>query len=329
MGQHMRTRRELVAGTAALVALSTGLSRAGLAQVAPWPTRPVRIVVPVAAGTATDLTARIFGNKLALTWGQGVVVENKPGADGLIALGSFVSGRDDHTLLFSFSTAVSLNPLIHAKLPYDPAVDLVPITTTSEVLFAIAVNAGIPAATLADLNAYARAHAGTLNWASAPGLPRFVFERHRREHALDLAYVGYNQTGAAVQDLGEGRIQVMIAALNTLLPVIENGKARLLVMASTDRAPTAANVPHAIEAGFPKLVIPAIGCAYGWKDMSVALRDRVAADIDAVARDVTVSAQLAKVGQLVRRSSPVALATLLAEQRTALAPLAAIMAQTK
>ncbi len=300
-----------------------------MARTPAWPTRPVRIIVPVAAGTATDLTARIFGEKLSAIWGQGVAVENKPGADGLIALGAFVSGRDDHTLLFSFSTAVSLNPQIHAKLPYDAAVDLVPITTTSEVLFAIGVHASVPVATIANLASYARANPGKMNWAAAPGLPRFVLERYLREQGLDLAYIGYNQTGSAVQDLGEGRLQVMIAALNTLLPVIENNKAKLLVIASTNGAQTAAAVPNAVAAGVPTLVIPAIGCAYGWKGMSVTLRDRVAADIDAVAQDADVVSQLSNVGQVVRRSTPAALATLLAEQQTALAPLADVMRAAK
>lgn len=323
------TRRGVLQGGAGFG--FAGLLRpcAAFAQASSWPSRPVRIIVPVAAGTATDLTARIFGEKLAGLWRQPIVVENKPGADGLVAIGSFVTGRDDHTLLFSFSTAVSLNPMIHAKLSYDPAVDLVPLTTTTEVLFAIGVYTGVDAKTMAELTAFARANPGKLNWASAPGLPRFVFERHRKDLGLEMAYVGYNQTGSAVQDLGEGRIQVVIAALNTLLPVVESGKTRVLAIASTDRAATLPDVPSVVEAGYPALTVPALGCAYGWKDRPSALRDRLAADIDTVAQDPAVAAQLTKIGQIVRRSTPAALAQILAEQRSALAPLAAIMAQAK
>jgi tripartite-type tricarboxylate transporter receptor subunit TctC len=326
------TRRQVV--TRALAAggamgSAVGVPRGAVAQSPPWPTRPVRIIVPVAAGTATDLTARIFGDVLAARWGQGVVVENKPGADGLVALGSFVSGRDDHTLLFSFSTAVSLNPLVHAKLPYDPAVDLVPITTTSEVLFGIAVHAAVPATTLAEFGAYVRANPGKLNWAAAPGLPRFVLERHRREQAMDMVYVSYTQTGAAVQDLGEGRVQAMIGSVATLMPVIEAQKARMIAIASTDRSGLVAGVPSAVEAGFPALAVPAVGCVYGWKDMPIALRDRLAADVDAVAQNAEIVARLGKIGQVVRRSTPAALQALLAEQRMSLAPLAAAMTAEK
>jgi tripartite-type tricarboxylate transporter receptor subunit TctC len=321
----MFTRRAAMLGglTAGTMALS------GPSSAQAWPSRPVRIIVPVAAGTATDLTARIFGEKLSAIWGQGVVIENKPGADGLVAIGSFVSGRDDHTLLFSFSTAVSLNPLIHAKLPYDPTTDLMPITTTSEVLFAIAVHAAVPAATMPEFGAHLKANPGKLNWAAAPGLPRFVLERHLREQNLDMAYVSYNQTGTAVQDLGEGRIQAMIASLSTLLPVLEAKKAKLLVIASTDRSSLAPETPSATEAGFPALSVPAVGCAYGWKDMPPALRDRLARDIDGVAQDAEINARLGKIGQVIRRSTPADLAKLLTDQRISLAPLAAAMAQQK
>ncbi len=319
------TRRTMTSCGLAMSMLA--FSRPGLAQA--WPSRPVKIVVPVAAGTATDLTARIFGARLSTIWGQGIVVENKPGADGLLAIGSFVSGRDDHTLLFSFSTAVSLNPLIHAKLPYDPAVDLTPIATTSEVLFAIAVHASVPATTMHDFGAHLKTNAGKLNWGAAPGLPRFVLERHLREQNLDMAYVSYNQTGAAIQDLGEGRIQAMIASLSTLVPVLEADKAKLLLIASADRSSLAPETPSANEVGMPNLAVPAVGCAYGWKAMPNALRDRLARDIDLVAQDAEINARLGKIGQVIRRSTPTALSQLLADQRVSLAPLAASMAQHK
>ncbi len=314
------SRRGFVIGSGSLVLADT----ASRAQA--WPSRPVKIIVPVAAGTATDLTARIFGERLSTRWRQPIVVENKPGADGLIALGSFVAGRDDHTLLFSFSTAVSLNPMIHAKLPYDPDIDLVPITTTSEVLFVVAVHERVAAGTMQELGQLALAQPGKLNWAAAPGLPRFVLERHFRERKLNLTYVGYNQTNAAVTDLGEGRIEVMIVALNTLWPVIEARKVKVLIIAAADRAAMLPGVPSAVQSGFPDLTVPAVGCAYGWRDMPVALRDRIAADMDAAASDPALVMQLAKVGQIVRRSTPVDLAKLLADQRRDLKPLAEVMA---
>ena len=144
-----------------------------------------------------------------------------------------------------------------------------------------------------------------------------------------MAYVSYNATGGAVQDLGEGRIQVMIVTLNTVLPAIEAGKARLLAMASTSRAALAPAVPSVVEAGFSELLVPGLGCVFGWKDMPIALRDRLAGEIDAVAQDAGVGTRLSQLGQNVRRSNPAELDRLLVEQRQTLAPIAAVMAAQK
>jgi tripartite-type tricarboxylate transporter receptor subunit TctC len=320
------TRRDCLAISALATIFGSVAPQAARAQAPAWPSRPVRVIVPVAAGTATDLTARFFGERLSALWGQSIVVENRPGADGLVALGGFVQARDDHTLLFSFSTAVSLNPLIHSKLPYDAAIDLVPITTTTEVLFGIAVHTDVPASTMADFGTHVRANPGKLNWAAAPSLPRFVLERHRREQKLDMAYVHYNQTGTGVQDLGEGRIQAMIGSISTLMPILEAKKAKMIAIASMERSSLATDVQSAKDAGYPELIVPAVGCVYGWTDIPSALRDRIASDVDRVAQEPDLVARLDKIGQVVKRSSPDQLAALLATQRVELAPLAATIA---
>src|SRR6266404_2156924 len=105
-----------------------------------WPVRPVKIILPLPAGLGTDVAARLFAEKLSVRWGQPVVVENRPGADGIVGVTSFVNAHDDHTLLFSFAGPITINPLIHDKLPYDPVRDLVPIATAIDNFFAIAVS---------------------------------------------------------------------------------------------------------------------------------------------------------------------------------------------
>jgi tripartite-type tricarboxylate transporter receptor subunit TctC len=100
----------------------------------------VRIILPLPAGLATDLAARLFAEKLSVRWGQPVVVENRPGADGIVGVTSFVTAHDDHTLLFSFAGPISINLLIHEKLPYDPVRDLVPIAMAIDNFFAVAVS---------------------------------------------------------------------------------------------------------------------------------------------------------------------------------------------
>jgi len=318
------TRRAVLGSYLASMAMTIG--RRASADTRAWPTGPVKIIVPVPAGTATDLTARIFGERLAQIWQQPVVVEPKPGGDGLAGLGAFAALRDPNALLFSFSTAVSLNPQIYKSLPYDATSDLVPITTTTEVLFALAVNATSTVTSLAQLVSEVRAQPGKLTWGAAPGLPHFVFERFRQENNLDMAYVGYRQTSTAVTDVGEGRLQVLIAAAQTLQPAIQTGKARLIAVCSATQAPQLPGVPTAPEAGFPNLVVPGIGCAYGGRGMTADVRDRIAGDIDVVAQAPDLVARFSQIGQAVKRSTPLQLAQLMDQQRQALAPLAKVMA---
>jgi tripartite-type tricarboxylate transporter receptor subunit TctC len=108
-----------------------------------WPQRTVRVIVPNPPGVGLDVIARLFAERLADRWRQPVIVENVPGADGILAAREFVAKRDDHTLLYSFAGLISINPLLHEKLPYDPDRDLVPIASTSENALAIAVSAAL------------------------------------------------------------------------------------------------------------------------------------------------------------------------------------------
>jgi tripartite-type tricarboxylate transporter receptor subunit TctC len=124
---------------ASLFVVAIGASQPVLAEA--WPQRTVRIIAPLPAGGGTDLAARVFAEGLSGRWGQSVIVENRPGADGIVGVTTFVNAHDDHTLLFSFAGPISINPLIHEKLPYDPVRDLVPIAAVIDNFFAIAVSA--------------------------------------------------------------------------------------------------------------------------------------------------------------------------------------------
>jgi tripartite-type tricarboxylate transporter receptor subunit TctC len=152
------------------IAVSTTLSSAE-----PWPQRTVRIIVPVPAGVGLDIITRLFAERLATRWRQPVIVENLPGADGVIAAREFVAKRDDHTLLSYGSALISINPLMQEKLPYDPSRDLVPIASASENALAIAVSATLGVDSLAELAQLARSRPGKLTWAATPGGPYFAF----------------------------------------------------------------------------------------------------------------------------------------------------------
>ena len=128
----MLALRRLLFGFAVTVGGLVALSEPSLAQ--PWPQQPVRLIVPLSAGTAIDVSARLFAEQLSLKWGKPVIVVNKPGADGILAAKDFVSQRDNHTLFYSFAGLITINPWLYEKLPYDPARDLVPIAKAASLV---------------------------------------------------------------------------------------------------------------------------------------------------------------------------------------------------
>jgi tripartite-type tricarboxylate transporter receptor subunit TctC len=281
-----------------------------------WPERPVKIILPISAGTGTDVAARPFAEKLSVRWGQPVVVENRPGADGIVAVTGLVNAHDDHTLLFSFAGPITINPFVHEKLPYDPIRDLVPIATAIENFFVIAVSESTGVRSLVSFIEAARAHPEKFNWAATPGLPQFIFLALQKRAGFTLTQVPYRDFGAAIQDLAENRIQVAVTAPPVLLPAVQSGKARLLMVTNRQRSPIAPEVPTAEEAGFPELTFEGAVGFFGNRDMPIVRRDRIANDIAAVAADhPEISARLRAMGVVVRALTPAQFSAAIEEQR--------------
>jgi tripartite-type tricarboxylate transporter receptor subunit TctC len=151
--------------------ITAALAAGGDVLAQAWPQRPVRLIVPLPPGTAVDVSARVYAERLTAMWGQPVIVDNRPGADGIIAAREFVGRRDDHTLLYSFAGLITINPLTYTALPYDPTRDLVPIAASSDNCLAIAVASRLGVATLPELLKLARSRAEKINWAATAGLP--------------------------------------------------------------------------------------------------------------------------------------------------------------
>jgi tripartite-type tricarboxylate transporter receptor subunit TctC len=284
------------------------------ARTETWPVRPVRIILPLPAGLGTDLAARLFAEKLAVRWGQPVVVENRPGADGIVGVTSFVNAHDDHTLLFSFAGPISINPLIHDKLPYDPVRDLVPIATAIDNFFAIAVSTPTGVRSLHSFIEAARADPAKFNWAATAGLPQFIFLALQKRAGLALTQVPYRDFGPALQDFSENRVQVLVTSPSTLLLAIESGKALLLMVTNRRRSPIAPEVPTAAEAGFPELTFDGVVGFFGGRDPPVALRDRIAGDVAAVAEIPELILRLQAVGVAVRAGTPAQFSVAIEEQ---------------
>jgi tripartite-type tricarboxylate transporter receptor subunit TctC len=288
-----------------------------------WPQRTVKVIIPLGAGGPVDTSARLFAEQLAARWGQPVIIESMPGADGIIAVNEFVRRGDNHTLIYAFAGLITINPVLHKKLSYDPARDLVPIATTSENSLAVAVTSKLQAASLRELVAHARLHPAKLNWAAPPGLPYFAFASLQKDAGVELVYVPYRDFNAAVIDLGEGRIDVFPGTLTTLVPQLQAAKVRVLAVLSRVRSPLAPDVPTVAEAGFPQLTFEGVTGFFGWRDMPGELRDRIAADVRAVADSPAIKERLAKIGIVARGSTPGEFAAAIEEQRAKVAAIAA------
>ena len=291
------------------------------ANAEPWPERTVRVILPLPAGSATDNAARLFAQGLAARWGKPVIIDNRPGGDGIPGVTGFLSARDDHTLLLSFAGVITINPLVHDKLPYDPAHDLVPIVSIVDNFFGIAVSETLKVASLEDFVTLARTQPGKLNWAATSGLPDYIFAALQRRAGLKLTQVSYRDFAPALQDLGEGRIQVAVTGLSLLLPQVDAGKAKVLMVTNRERSRLAPTVPTAEELGHPDLTFDGVVGFYGWRDIPAALKERIAGDVRTVGSDPAIIERVANLGSVVRVGTSADFVAAIEEQRSKIAAL--------
>jgi tripartite-type tricarboxylate transporter receptor subunit TctC len=221
---------------------------AALAQT--YPSRPVSIVVPYTQGVSVDNIARILAARLAERWKQPVVVENKPGASGII--GTELVARaapDGHVLLFTVNT-FAMSPALFKKLPFDPVADFAPVGRVAVSSYALAVNAQLPAKDFAELVSLARTKPGRLNYGTpGNGTPHHLaMELMKQRLALDIVHVPYKGAAGAITDLLGGQVQMMVAPVPTLLPHARSGKVRFLAVTG-ERAAQAPEVPAFRELG--------------------------------------------------------------------------------
>jgi len=285
-----------------------------------WPTRPVRFVLTLGAGSGSDIGARLLADRLTQRWGQPVIVENRPGGDAIVAINAFVGAHDDHVLLFAPSSSFTAHPFLHDNLPYQPS-DLVPITRVSNTIITISVPASLNVGSLKELAAMARAEPGKLNWAGVTGALDFVFAGWLKQEGLNVNKVPYKNPVDAANDLAEGRVQVYEAALAIVRPQLESGKIKLLAVTNSVRAPTQPNLPTVAEAGYPALTIDGLVGLFGPTGMPLELRQRITADIRAVV-DPTIEDRLTITGQITNIGGPEEFGKSIDEQRAKIADFA-------
>lgn len=292
------------------------------AQAQDWPQRTVRFIIPFGAGAGADIGARLFAERLAARWGKAVVVENRPGGDGLVAIAAFTGANDDHTLLFAATGSFTVHPYMHEKLPYNAERDLIPIARVSNTIIAIAVPAAMNIASLAQLVTRARAESGKFNAGLVPGITEFVWDGFVKGAGLSVAKVPYKDIVPATTDLGEGRLQVMMASYAILQPQAQAGRIKVIAVNGRERVPFLPDLPTVFEAGFPALELEGLVGLLGPKVMSRELREKIGADVVAVAADPTIATRLARTAQVLNPGGPAAFTAAIRMQTEQVAAIA-------
>jgi tripartite-type tricarboxylate transporter receptor subunit TctC len=225
-----------------------------VAQTAAFPNRPVTLVVPFPPGGGTDTGARIVAQKLAVKWGQQVIVENKGGAAGSIGADLVAKAKPDgYTILMGNIGTQAINPSLYKKLPYDPDKAFAPISLVAELPLAMMVNPQVPAKTAKEFIAYAKAKPGQLSYSSsgAGGAPHLAAEMFKLAAGSFIVHVPYRGGGPAVQDLIAGHVQLSFMTVLEASGHIKAGKLRALAVTSARRVSALAEVPTLAESAVP------------------------------------------------------------------------------
>jgi tripartite-type tricarboxylate transporter receptor subunit TctC len=243
-------RRSLLHRSAALAIALACFSASASAQI--YPSRVIRLVVPFAPGGSNDIIARIIGERLTEALGQSVVIDNRPGAGGVIGTDSVAKASPDgYTLMIGATSTLAANPSLYTKMSLDPTQDLTPITQIASGPFVLAVPSSLPATSVEELIALAKAKPGELNYGSS-GIGsslQLTAELFKTMARVDIVHVPYKGLGPALTDLVAGRIQIIFSDMAGLLPFVQSGQLRALAVTSAKRSSVLPDLPTLAEAG--------------------------------------------------------------------------------
>ena len=207
----------------------------GAAQAQDWPVRSVRFILPFGAGSGIDVGARLLAEKLSQRWKQPVIVENRPGGDGILAMTVFLNANDDHVLLFASSGSYTVHPYQIEKLPYDLKRDVMPIARVANTIMAASVPSKSGISSLKEFVALAKAQPGKLNAAVPQGISELVFDGFVKTEGLDIQKVPYKDIVQAVPDLVEGRLNMLYTSYAVVRPSAEGGGAKVLATGTREQ----------------------------------------------------------------------------------------------
>ena len=259
-----------------------------------FPSKPIRVLVPFGAGSSTDIVMRILAQPLGQSLGQPVVVENKPGADGAIAAAEVAKApADGHTMMLGTNSPMSAGPHLR-KVPYDAIRDFTPISLVGNYTFFVLVHPGVPARTLQELIAYAKANPGKLNYATGNTSGIVMTAMLTSQAGIELVHVPYKSEPPAITDLLSGTIHVMISSYATVAPHMREGKLRPLVTTLPNRTSLMPDIPTIVEAGFPKFSVSPWAGMFGPARMPKEVTERLNRELNALIKRADVREALLK-----------------------------------
>lgn len=311
-------------------AIATAIYACGILVIPPaaaqaWPQRAVRFILPFGTGTATDIAARLISDRLSAKWGRAVVVENRVGGDGLIAINAFVTANDDHVLLYASTASFLAHPYTQQKLPYNLERDFAPIARLTDTVLSVTVPGSSAIRSVADFVKAARAAPEKHNAVGAAGLPEFTVDAFLKSEKLGAKKVPYKDVVQAARDLAEDRIQFLLSSVAVARTLADTGRIRIVAIAARQRSPLFKDIPTVVEAGYPVLVVETTAGVYGPRGMPLDLRRRVGADIIEAIKDPVISAKVAGTAQDVKTGGPEELAATLKQQTANTAAVAKIL----
>ena len=286
----MKTIARAAAAALALLAANA------LAQT--WPHKPVRMILSLGPGSGADIGARLYADRLTKLWGQPVVIENRPGGDGVIAINAVIQAKDDHVLLWGPTANFVGHPYSLDKLPYDPK-ELVPVARVTGTVVTLGVPAEMNVGSLKDLLEMAKQKKGWLNWTSAVTMTDIILEGFLKKQGIEGAHVRYRNPGESVSDLVSGRLHLYSSAYAIVKSQAGAGKVKLLAVQARHRVP-GLDLPTVAELGYPGLNFEGLVGIIAARSSNLpdAARERIGADIKAVSKDPQVADRLAATAQL-------------------------------
>ena len=292
---NLLARPALICCLAIVAALATTRN----ASAVDYPVRPIKLVVPYAAGGPTDVLGRLVADYLGRDLKQATIVENKPGAQG--AIGAEAVARadpDGYTLFVAAGSIIVLNPMLYKKLSYDPVKDFRMLALVTDLPVVMEVHPSVPAKTVAEFVAYARQNPGKLNFGSAGtgGTIHLAGEMFKQMAGIEMTHVPYKGAGPALTDLLSGNIQVMFDSMGTALPPVKAGLLRPLGVSSTQRSPDLPDVPTIAESGYPDYAVSVWYGIVAPSKLPDEIAQKIGASLDRALNDDPFRASLERIG---------------------------------